>query len=355
MAIMRKRRMQYSQDLNFPVKFSIFARRTFSAYYKVSEAYNFIRMPKKAFKRGEFEKMTEKRISVIGGDMRQAALTRELASRGFDVRFYGIDIYKVDFGDAKKCASAEEALTGADIVILPLPADAGGIYINAPFTNEEITIDEIAEGMPRGALLLGGKISPEFLLRIEERGIRCIDYYEREELTVMNAIPTAEGAIAIAMEELPITLHNMKAAVLGFGRVANILAHKAAALGVDVTVFARKSHARAWARAYGYEAMDFDALAEQVAGYDCIFNTVPKMVIDRGVLDGMRRDTLIIDLASKPGGVDYGYANTLGIKAILALSLPGRVAPDTAGGYIADTVINIIYENQNEMKYGGKT
>lgn len=291
--------------------------------------------------------MTAKYISVIGGDMRHAALARVLAERGFDVRFYGIDIYKGDFGGAKKCASAEEALTGADIVILPLPAGSGGIYINAPFADGEITIDEVAEKMPTDALLLGGMIPQEFLLHIGERKIRCIDYYEREELTVMNAIPTAEGAIAIAMDELPITLHGMRAAVLGFGRVANILSHKLAALGVSVTVFARKSHARAWARAYGYDAEDFDALGAHIAEYDCVFNTVPRVVIDSGVLGKMRRDTLIIDIASKPGGVDYIRARECGIKAILALSLPGRVAPDTAGGYIADTVMNIIRETEN--------
>ena len=149
------------------------------------------------------------------------------------------------------------------------------------------------------------------------------------------------------MEELPITLHGMRAAVLGFGRVANILSHKLAALGVSVTVFARKIHARAWARAYGYGAEEVDAISAHIAEYDCVFNTVPRVVIDSAVLGKMRRDTLIIDLASKPGGVDYIRARECGIKAIPALSLPGRVAPDTAGGYIADTVMNIIRETEN--------
>lgn len=290
--------------------------------------------------------MTAKYISVIGGDMRHAALARVLSKRGFDVRFYGIDIYNGDFGGAKKCTSAEVALAGADIVILPLPAGSGGIYINAPFADGEITIDEVAEKMPPDALLLGGMIPQEFLLRTGERKIKCIDYYEREELTVMNAIPTAEGAVAIAMDELPITLNGMKAAVLGFGRVANILSHKLAALGVSVTVFARKIHARAWARAYGYGAEEFDAISAHIAEYDCVFNTVPRVVIDSAVLGKMRRDTLIIDLASKPGGVDCICARECGIKVIPALSLPGRVAPDTAGGYIADTVMNIIRETE---------
>lgn len=291
--------------------------------------------------------MTAKYISVIGGDMRQASLARRLAQIGFDVRLFGIDIYNGDFGGAEKCAFLDRALADADFVILPLPAGSGGIYVNAPFAGREITIDEVVAKMPAKAILFGGMISQELACRLDEKKIKAIDYYEREELAVMNAIPTAEGAIAIAMEELPITLNEMKAAVLGFGRVANILSHRLSALGVSVTVYARRLHSRAWARAYGYEAREFGMLGESIADKDCVFNTVPELVLDKQVLEKMRTDTLIIDLASKPGGVDLAFAHKRGIKAISALSLPGRVAPHTAGAYIADTIMNIIRELEN--------
>ena len=43
-------------------------------------------------------------------------------------------------------------------------------------------------------------------------------------------------------------------------------------------------------------------------------------------------------------GVDFEKAKEMGIKTIWALSLPGKVAPVTAAGFIRDTVYNIIDE-----------
>ncbi|MFR2331473.1 MAG: hypothetical protein ACLS63_00345 [Flavonifractor plautii] len=53
---------------------------------------------------------------------------------------------------------------------------------------------------------------------------------------------------------------------------------------------------------------------------------------------------LVIDLASKPGGVDFDAAARLGVKAFWALSLPGKVAPVTAGKSIKTTIYNILTE-----------
>jgi dipicolinate synthase subunit A len=53
---------------------------------------------------------------------------------------------------------------------------------------------------------------------------------------------------------------------------------------------------------------------------------------------------LVIDLASKPGGVDFEYAQYKGIKTIHALSLPGKVAPVTTAMYMETVIYNIIKE-----------
>jgi dipicolinate synthase subunit A len=42
--------------------------------------------------------------------------------------------------------------------------------------------------------------------------------------------------------------------------------------------------------------------------------------------------------------VDFEKARDLGVKAIWALSLPGKVAPLTAAEFIRDTVYNIMDE-----------
>ena len=77
-------------------------------------------------------------------------------------------------------------------------------------------------------------------------------------------------------------------------------------------------------------------------GKQVIFNTVPHWLFTEEVLQRISKDTLLIDLASAPGGVDAQAAGALGISVIFALSLPGKYAPETAGEIIAQTVLSAL-------------
>jgi len=61
-------------------------------------------------------------------------------------------------------------------------------------------------------------------------------------------------------------------------------------------------------------------------------------------LKELKPDALIIDMASKPGGVDTQAAARLNRKVVRALALPGKTAPVTAGGIIKDTIYNMLHE-----------
>ena len=178
----------------------------------------------------------------------------------------------------------------------------------------------------------------------KERGLTIHDYFEREELAVANAVPTAEGAIQLAMEHLPITLHGARVLVIGFGRVGRLTAQRFAALGAKVSVAARKYDQLAWAQAMGLGAEHLEHLTGWLCGYDLVVNTVPSQVLGRAELEDLKRDCLIIDLASKPGGVDLSAAGELGLTVIWALALPGKVAPITAGAAIKSTIYNMLRE-----------
>ena len=169
-----------------------------------------------------------------------------------------------------------------------------------------------------------------------------IDYMKDEELTVKNAIPTAEGALELAMKELPVTVHGTKTLVSGYGRVGKAAAAAFSALHSSVTVCARHGDALAWAKATGYYTTDMKEICRAVRDKDVIINTVPAPIFDNNVLSFAGKETLIIDLASVPGGVDFEAAERLGLKAIHALSLPGKVAPKTAGENIADAVLSVM-------------
>lgn len=178
---------------------------------------------------------------------------------------------------------------------------------------------------------------------IENRGLTISDYLHREEFAIYNAVPTAEGAIQLAMEELPVTINNSRCLITGYGRIGRILSRMLCSLGAHVTVAARRFSDLAWAASQGCVPVEIANLKDE--GYfDVIFNTIPALIFDRAILSGIDKNTLLIDLASRPGGVDFNAAAELQIKTIWALSLPGRVAPKTAGLIIKNTVLNMIKE-----------
>ncbi len=77
---------------------------------------------------------------------------------------------------------------------------------------------------------------------------------------------------------------------------------------------------------------------------DLVVNTVPHLILTAKVLTGMKLHALIIDLASKPGGTDFRFAEKRGIKALLAPGLPGIVAPKTAGQILAGVLSDLLAE-----------
>ena len=146
------------------------------------------------------------------------------------------------------------------------------------------------------------------------------------------------------MEELPTTIHGSRVLVIGFGRVGKLVAHQFQGFGARVSVAARKWEDLAWIEAAGYTAEHTVELEGWLCGYDLVVNTVPAPVLGLTELSDLKPGRLVIDLASKPGGVDFDAAARLGVKVIWALSLPGKVAPVTAGQCIQTTIYNILRE-----------
>ena len=287
---------------------------------------------------------TKKSFAVLGGDLRQVRIANELVKEGYGVKVFGFN-KNIDFHNEITVANdLLDAVKDMDIIVLPLPCSIDNESLNTPLFDEKIYLNDIFKILTKNQILVGGRISKKIHNLADVYNIYVVDYFEREELTVYNAIPTAEGAIQIAMEELPITLHGSKCLVLGFGRIGKVLSKMLFALGADVTVEARKYEDLAWIKTYGYKAVHLSELKNVIGQFDVIFNTVPSVILNSDILSQIQKDCLVIDLASKPGGVDFEMARDLGIKTIWALSLPGKVAPNTAGDIIKETILNIIDE-----------
>ena len=281
---------------------------------------------------------------VVGGDMRQAKLAQLLAEDGHTVHTYALGQPQ----EPLPGLAAEDTLRHverADCVILPLTVADGNGQLNAPLAVAEYPLEPVFDRLSPKQFLCGGRISPDVQALASERGLTIHDYFAREELAVANAVPTAEGAVQLAMEHLPITIHGARVLIVGFGRVGRLTAQRFAALGAKVRVAARKYDQLAWAEAIGFGGEPLSQLRGWLCGYDLIVNTVPARVLGQEELADVKTDCLILDLASKPGGVDLAAAGALGLTVIWALSLPGKVAPVSAGAAIQRTIYNMLQES----------
>jgi len=280
-----------------------------------------------------------KSVAVLGGDRRMAETVPFFLQAGAEVRLSGHQ-WDDRFAGVRLCASCAEALAGAHVAVLPVQGvDEGGrVFHTQP--GQSCTIDaESLRRMERGAVVFTG-LASEYLRRIcADAGLPLVVYRDADEFAIWNSVPSAEGAIQMAMEATPFTLFGSRSLVLGFGRTGKTIALLLRGLFSDVSVAARSEldQARIWAS--GYKPVPWHRLPQAVAESDVIFNTVPALVLTRDVLAGAPSHAVVIDVASAPGGTDFEAARELGLTAKLAPGLPGIVAPVTAGKLIAELVI----------------
>ncbi len=282
------------------------------------------------------------RLAVIGGDYRMLSCAKFMSRLGYEVSVFGYENYNGDFENLYMSDTLSDCIENSDILILPLPySDAQG-FIKSAYSHKRITLAEILKICTSGKKIFGGCLDENFINECRKLNITAVDYYKREELKVLNAIPTAEGAIAIAILETDITLHECECAVLSFGCVGRATARALNSLGSIVTVVARSATALSKAESLGYKSKHISDICAALKGKKLIFNGIPDKVITESVLKELDKNTIIIDLASKPGGVDLKEAEKYGIRVISALSLPSKYAPVTAGKYLAKTIDHIL-------------
>lgn len=284
------------------------------------------------------------KLAVLGGDRREVEAARLFILGGAETRVIGLP-QEPGLEKATQAETLEEAVTGVEVVVGPvLGLDDEGYLHVLPGQPRLCLTQEVINRIPRGALFFIGKARPWLEDWCRQGGIRLVEFREMDDFAILNSIPSAEGAIQMAMERLPITIHGCQAFVLGLGRTGLTLARTLAALGARVTVVARKQADLARAYEMGCRPVEFHHLGEFVGEAEVVFNTVPALVLQEPVLSRARKGAVIIDLASAPGGTDFEAAHRLGLDAVLAPGLPGKVAPRTAGKIIADLVSRWIEE-----------
>lgn len=284
-------------------------------------------------------------IVFLGGDARQVEVIHKCTEMDATVRVVGFENLTPPLPGISHESLTPELLRAADCIVLPVVGCNEQGEVPAPFSSVSIQLKkelfaEIQEGTP---VYTG--IAKGYLKRMaSEYSFRLIELLERDEVAIYNSIPTAEGAVMMAIQNTQITLHGSTCIVLGIGRTGFTLAKTLQGLGANVLVGLRKEADRARAVQMGWKPFATTDLSVYHSGIDLIFNTIPTMIIKAQIISRLSREAVIIDLASAPGGTDFRYAEKRGIKAILAPGLPGIVAPKTAGIIMANTIIQSLLE-----------
>lgn len=263
-----------------------------------------------------------------------------MCQEGFEIATYGLEKAEElkDIKQLQRCQSLKEVLQKSHTIVASVPLSKDGIYVNTPYSDSKIEIEQLYQGV-KAKRLISGNLDARFQ---NDSSLECYDILEREEYAVLNAIATAEGAIQIAMEEFPKTLSGSNILVMGFGRIGKVLSKMLQGIGAHVYCEARKEEDLAYIQAFGYTPIPLEELESNLHQFDIIFNNIPVKILNQPQLDLVKKEVLIIDLASKPGGVDFEYAQKQNIKTIWALALPGKVAPASAAEYIKKTIQTIM-------------
>ena len=282
----------------------------------------------------------KKDITIIGGDLRIVYLAQMLADEGFSIHTYALEKANELLlnSEIEKYETLEKSIEKSDIIISSIPLSKDGENIISSYSEKIVTVDELYTNL-QGKKFISGKLNDKFK---NTDLFECYDILENEEYAILNAIATAEGAIQIAMEEYPKTISGSNILVMGFGRIGKILSKMLQGIGANVYCEARKKEDLAYIKGYGYTPVDLKNLDENLPKFDIIINNIPVKVLGKEQLNLVKKDVLIIDLASNPGGVDFEYAKRKNLKTIWALALPGKVAPVSAAKYIKQTLYSII-------------
>jgi len=283
--------------------------------------------------------MHNKVFGIIGGDKRIVYLAKSIIKDGYPLYIYGFDLLSEASGLPE--LPLDTLIELSDNIIFPVPVTKAGATIYAPYSSKEIRPESDFIISLSGKNVYGGLMNKLVSKNDLWSMVNYSDYYTREDFAVNNAVPTAEGAIAIAINEYEGNLTGSKCLITGYGRIGKILNKMLVSLGADVTVAARKKSDLAYARAMGAKAKPYNEIHE---AYDIIFNTVPEVVIKGKLLSKQKENSLIIELATLPGGIERKTALEKGIRIIDAQSLPGKVSPKAAGEYIKEAVYNLLEE-----------
>lgn len=277
----------------------------------------------------------------MGGDARYLEVIRKLSNEVAKLYLIGYDQLTFDEKHVKQTTMETVDFGIIDAIILPVAGTNEDGKIETMYSDEVISLTEdVVRQTPNHCTIYTGNANAYLKNITHDKQLVALFY--RDDLAVYNSIPTAEGALKLIMEQTDVTVHGSNVMILGFGRVGKTVVNLFSSVGANVRVAVRKSADIARVTEMGLTPVKLEKLEQEIVGMDTVINTIPHPVIDADIIAAMETSTLIVDIASAPGGTDFAFAKTHGIKAMHALGLPGKTAPKSAGRIIGNVLLELL-------------
>lgn len=151
-----------------------------------------------------------------------------------------------------------------------------------------------------------------------------------------NSVYTAEGAVALAIQETKTALCETEVFILGYGFLGKECARLFTALDTKLTVYTENPEELASAMSKGFSAKKLTELSSFDSAI--VINTIPAPVLDRLPVFCKEAPALLIELASIP----CITKEIAGLRILPAGALPSRFSPHSAAKLIFDEIIEEI-------------
>ena len=264
---------------------------------------------------------------IIGGDKRQMYIKKYIESKFGEVfhLYSPADIWVLD--ETEKYSHI--------ILPVPLSKDRETVYTDGGLC---IRIKDVISRIGSCNTVFGSGFDSETLDKFEDKGVQYHDFMKDKILKRANAYLTAQGVLRLMLDDTQDYIVGKKALIIGFGDVADTLAEKLKALGLEVCISARNKRKLSLAENAGYKTMALATVGSCTYLFDYIFGTVPVNLLGPDAIKLMKNDCTYIELASAPYTADASLFGVYNKRYICGAALPGRFLPMASGRLLAEYI-----------------
>lgn len=292
---------------------------------------------------------------ILGGDARNRYVL-DILKKENEILVYK-DEGVLESENVKVIDNLEKFACNSDVIITSIPFSRDGENIYAPFVLDEIKIKELAE-YAHDKIIIGGSIKKEAKEELKKNKNLVVDLMEFEEYEILNAIATSEGLIKDMIEKSNFNLNGSNTLILGYGKCGKQIVNDLKALNVNVCVCVRKLLDKTILETKNIRSIDYGYLNskkteeketnEFFKNIDFVINTVPSIVLNSNNLNKFKKDVLIFDIASMPGGIDLKVLEELNMNRYHLLGIPGKIAPFASAKIIVCLIKEILRKEKKD-------